>query len=113
MTVTKIRVPELTRPANVPENWQVWTAPRPLYGTQVWKDGFHFAAIDPTDKNSNMFIEENCKLKADILEYVTPAEMREWVKAFCKSQGYEFTESDNDLVTYLYNANNGTEQIEL
>ena len=45
-----VRLAPWPRPANIPSDWMVFCAPRPLFGTVTWKGewiaGCHYAALD-------------------------------------------------------------------
>lgn len=51
------------RPADIPQEWPIHNAPRPLYGQKTWQGdfvhGIFYAAIDPADEYSAGFVREN------------------------------------------------------
>lgn len=62
------------RPANIPADWRIYNAPRPLYGDQTWQgDFFHgifYAAVNLINDEANLYIQLNTNLDGWILEYV-------------------------------------------
>jgi hypothetical protein len=62
-------------PPQAPEGWEVYNAPRPLEGTTIWMGkfigGIFFAAIDPADPDADLWREENRRLAAVRLEFVS------------------------------------------
>jgi hypothetical protein len=75
------KIVNFPRPKEAPENWEIYNAPRPLFGTRednkvyTWEgefiSGIFYAAINPDDPDANMWREENERLHAIRLEYVT------------------------------------------
>lgn len=75
------KVVNFLRPQEAPEEWEIYNAPRPLFGTRegnkvyTWEgefiSGIFYAAIDPKDPDADMWREENEKLHATRLEFVT------------------------------------------
>lgn len=76
------KIVNFSRPKEAPEGWEIYNAPRPLFGTQnsdgkvhTWEgefiSGIFYAAINPDDTDADMWREENEKLHATRLEYVT------------------------------------------
>lgn len=80
-----------TRSINAPEGWEVYNAPRPLYassdpetGKRVewigdFRHGTLYAAIDPNDPDAEMWREENRRLDAVRIEWISEEEWREEV----------------------------------
>lgn len=70
---TIIRIAD--RPTDIPQNWPIHNAPRPLYGQKTWQGDFvhgvFYAAIDPTDKDSDWRIKSNEALDAYELIFMT------------------------------------------
>lgn len=57
---------------DVPENWIVMNAPRPLLGHQTFSNGpflsgRYYAAIDPCDSMASIYIEKNRQLDARVV----------------------------------------------
>ena len=81
------RVVNFPEPIYAPAGWEIYNAPRPLYGTVTsdsdgenygactWQgdfiSGVHYAAIDPNDPDADRLREENRKLDATRLVWVT------------------------------------------
>jgi hypothetical protein len=63
-----------TRPADVPSDWLIFHAPRPIYGHKEWRDGggmgFFYAAVDPDGDRADWMAEQNRRNDAVILEYI-------------------------------------------
>ena len=58
------------RPANIPANWIVMNATRPLLGSIHWRDGSFYAAITPDDDAARV-ITKNTELDAYTVHYIT------------------------------------------
>lgn len=92
-THQKITVQRLIepRPANVPEGWPIFNAPRPLVGDISWQSEFRhgvfFVAIDPGGENAKYCVKRNSELDAWLCEYVTEESVMEWLKVYCQSKG--------------------------
>jgi hypothetical protein len=75
------KVVNFPRPKEAPKGWEIYNAPRPLFGTREnnkvytregeFISGIFYAAINPDDPDANMWREENEQLNATRLEYVT------------------------------------------
>ncbi len=95
---------------DVPENWWVFNAPRPLYGSLceckdgpkafTWQGEFQFgifyAAVDPQDPYARMWLAENFSLRATLLHYITPNDIRAWAHDYFA----RFPEVDQTSVTF-------------
>lgn len=70
---TIIRIAD--RPTDIPQDWPIHNAPRPLYGTQTWQGDFvhgvFYAAIDPADEFAPGWLTRNEDLDAYELVYMT------------------------------------------
>ncbi len=66
----------------IPDNYIIFNAPRPLYGQITWqgefKHGIFYAALDPDDKYTGQGIRENESLDGWFCKWVTWAEVMEW-----------------------------------
>jgi len=73
------------RPENIPENWTIWNAPRPICGNEAWDGewlhGRFYTAIDPDDEFAEKMVTENISLDAWMIEYITIEEAKERVRA--------------------------------
>jgi len=82
----KVRKAVGERPGNVPSHFIIYNAPRALYGQMNWTGdylfGVFFAAVDPTDQFSGGFAENNRRLDAFIVEYVSQDEFQKIVMDF-------------------------------
>ncbi len=60
------------------EDWPIYNAPRPLYGTVTWRgdfaSGIFYAAIDPEDGFAHDMEDQNQALDAREMEYLTEDE---------------------------------------
>jgi len=75
------KVVNFNKPQEAPEGWEIYNAPRPIFGTitdtgpTTWQgefiSGIFYAAINPDDDEAEMWREENRKLHATKLQYVT------------------------------------------
>ncbi len=75
------------RPEDVPANYLIFTAPRPLPGVKTWRGskgyGWHFAAIDPKDSEmAPIYLKSLKQNAATLLRYVTEKEYREWLPTY-------------------------------
>lgn len=65
-------------PYSLGEDWPIYNAPRPLYGTATWVgdfvSGIFYAAIDPQDGFGHDMEDQNLALDARQLEYLTEDE---------------------------------------
>lgn len=78
------------RPTEVPAHWEIYNAPRPLYGSysKTWQGdficGIFYAGIDPADEMADTWRNENASLDAKHLIFVTEedaiTESLEWYK---------------------------------
>jgi hypothetical protein len=63
-----------TFPSGIPTNWELYNAPRPLYG-KTWEgdfiSGIFYAAIDPSHPDASIWREENRKLDATRIMFVS------------------------------------------
>lgn len=69
------KIVNFKRPTEAAPGWEIYNAPRPLFGTRVWQgdfiSGVFYAAVDPNDPDANRFRENNKNLDATLLEFVT------------------------------------------
>jgi len=87
---------------DVPEDWLIFNAPRPLYGTKEWNDGpfLHgvwYAAIAPNEERKDWMIERNASLDGWLLEYHNEEELRSIAIEYYER---EFPNHDLDYVKY-------------
>lgn len=65
------------RPVGMPEEWRIFNAPRPLWGTETWSGefckGVLYAAIQPGAEREEWMEEENRRLDAKELVFVDRA----------------------------------------
>jgi hypothetical protein len=76
-TIKTRKVVNFKRPTEAAPGWEIYNAPRPLWGTRIWQgdfiSGVFYAAIDPNDPEADRFRENNKNLDAVKLEFVTRA----------------------------------------
>lgn len=96
MTAKQCKVLKVIRnqPTEVPATWEIYNAPRPLYGSysKTWQGdficGIFYAGIDPADEYADNWRKENASLDAKQLIFVTReqaiAEALEYYKKFPK-----------------------------
>jgi len=75
------------RPSDVPENWIVFEAPRPLDGDKTWRGGeglgWHYAAVNPEDPFSfPRYLDLLRKNAARVVKYVSEKDYLEWLKTY-------------------------------
>ena len=79
MTIIRLLDP---RPEDVPHNFAVFNAPRPLIGAKTWsgdfRHGIFYAAIDLTLPEAKRCIRENVSLDGCLCEYVTRTDVEKW-----------------------------------
>ncbi len=79
------------RPADVPANWTIYNAPRPIYGHREWQGdfacGIFYAAIDPNGEGAEWMHSENRLNKACVVKYVSKADVMTWVYAYGEKRG--------------------------
>ena len=71
----------------LPSNWQICTAPRPIFGHVLWRDGgghgSFYAAVDPSDgETSTWMMKRNIQNDATLLSYITQEEAIERQRAY-------------------------------
>jgi len=71
-------------PVEVGPDWEIWNAPRPLYGHLSWYgpflSGLLYSAIDPNGDYAEEYREFNRRNDARLLQWVTMEEVIEKVK---------------------------------
>lgn len=70
----------LAKRPDVPEDWMIFNAPRPLYGTKEWNTGpfLHgvwYAAIAPDEERKDWMVERNVSLDGWLVFYHTAEEL--------------------------------------
>jgi hypothetical protein len=93
------------RPSTIPAGWEVWNAPRPLFGSLCWEGefrrGVHYAAIDPADEWATRWARRNEQLDGWRLEWL-PREttLRAYAAELAAREGYPLEEllADLDMV---------------
>jgi hypothetical protein len=67
----------------VPADWEIWNAPRPMLGNAFWlgefRHGVLYAALDPADRDAAAWRQRNVDHDGRLVEYVDRATMvAEW-----------------------------------
>ena len=79
MTIIRLLDP---RPEDVPPNFAVFNAPRPLIGAKTWsgdfRHGIFYAAIDLTLPGAERCIRDNVSLDGWLCEYITRTDVEKW-----------------------------------
>lgn len=74
------------RPEDIPADWVVFNAPRPIYGHKCWEGeynaGTFYAAIDMSDKWGEEYLKETLLLDGYPLQFITEEFQKEWVREF-------------------------------
>jgi hypothetical protein len=94
-------MPELTiislldqRPADVPLNFLIFNAPRPLIGSKQWigdfRHGVFYAAVDITLPRAERCIRDNVSLDGWLCEYITRADIEKWGNERAASLGIRY-----------------------
>lgn len=94
------------RPADIPADWQIWNAPRPLAGHRWWIGDFcrgvHYAAIDPSQPDAARLTRDNRGLAAFPCRWVTMSEIREWARAYYAKFNIDPDDFDDDDIVHAY-----------
>jgi hypothetical protein len=68
-------------PENVPKDWLIFNAPRPIYGHKEWtgdfKHGVFYVGIDPSDEHAIPFIQRTHDLDGWLVRYFDESEARD------------------------------------
>jgi hypothetical protein len=103
-------ISESPRPADVPESWVIFNAPRPIYGEKKWDgeflNGRFYAALDTTDRDwAAKFIEENRMLRASVVVYMSQEELLKTAWALARRDNAEYIDdstTDEDVRRSFY-----------
>lgn len=90
------------RPDDIPNNWIILNAPRPLYGNKEWtgefEHGIFYVALDPNDDYVyDMWMKSNESLDAWICEYQTKEDAIKMALDYYNEKYPEDSETINDL----------------
>jgi hypothetical protein len=90
----------LKRPSDVPESWILLNAPRPLLGQKTWEGewghGRHWAALDPDDDYTPMFLRKSLELDGWVVEFVGQDDFDRHAIQLCAEHGYDVEDFDDD-----------------
>ena len=94
------------RPADIPADWTIWNAPRPLYGQKNWTGDFisgrFYSATDPSDPFSEGFERENRRNDAVILAYIMPEEWKRQVYEYADELKTKYKKHDWNIEDYEF-----------
>lgn len=92
------------RRADIPANWIIFNAHRPLVGALEWQgeflEGIFYAAVDPSAQLANWQIEYNTRMAAITPKYITIDDVKSWMQKLCDMNGYDISilEDDDDYL---------------
>lgn len=93
--VTIIRVLEAERPPDIPLDHIILNAPRGLFGHREWagpfRHGLLYVAIDPLGYRAVDQLQQSLEYDGWVVEYVTPAQIDEWITTICANPKYSVT----------------------
>jgi len=110
------------RPENIPDNWIVFNAPRPMLGDKDWCGDFHhgifYAAVDPDGYIPKKWMQKNCDLDGWVVEYVSEEAAIQMVKNYYLNTYPSMAKiieelSDQDLRTSFHVNFNKKEEVEV
>ena len=97
------------RPSQAPVSWEIWNAPRPIYGQELWQGefmtGIFYAAINPWDEFSAGLRYENVTLRASLLVYIDEEDHRDHVERYRKEmlpKFPRFADAEFEMVEQSY-----------
>ena len=113
----KIRKIIRERPTDIPKDWWIMNAPRPLWGNKQWTGeflcGVYYVALDLDGELYQDRVEYNKSMDATILEFISRQEVvdemlayyQDRPKAWEKLKGYDFSDSNvqDQLIETWYN----------
>lgn len=82
------------RPVEAPEGWTIFNAPRPLFGSLhpvtedavTWTGDFAtgrlYAAVSPTDELRHKWLQQNKRLAAVVLHYISEDEAKQMARTY-------------------------------
>ena|GEM_PF-2688397 len=90
-----------TRPKDIPENWLIFNAPRPLLGHKEWTGDFYhgrfFVAVDPAGYIPEQWIKANCSLDGWLIKYISEEDAIQQAKNFYHENYPAITNTINSL----------------
>jgi len=82
------------RPRDVPSDWRIFNAPRPLYGHMNWQgdfvSGIFYVAVNPDGEYADTFIRKNHEQDAIELVYLSQQEWDNRVDAYGQMMADEY-----------------------
>ena len=93
------------RPSDVPEEWVIFNAPRPLYGQLVWEDtdapcGWFHAAVYLNGERGPTWVVSNKRMDARVLFYISYQEFKGMVSEYANHKKKEYADRTLDSITY-------------
>jgi len=110
-----------TRP-DIPEDWLIFNAPRPLLGDKEWKGDFQhgifYVAVDPKGYIPESWIKSNCSLDGWLVEYISESEAMKKATDYYHKEYPNQTEAignlgERDLLQAFHLRFNTQEEIEI
>ena len=96
-------------PNNVPAGWELWNAPRPLYGHMQmvgpFLHGLLYAAIDPHQPDADMWRERNIQLDGRLVVFISRAKIEAWGRKFCAENEMDYDDFSYDEVVRSWQVN--------
>ena len=85
---------------------ELWNAPRPLYGTETYKGefshGVFYAVVKPDDENAERWREENRRLNAWQVEFVSTGQIEAHRAKMAAEYGDHVLDADYDEIVMSY-----------
>ncbi len=104
-----------TRPADVPDGWIIFNAPRPLDGDKAWQGdfchGLFYAAVDPAGKLAAESVYDSVALDGWVCEYASQSDIDAWAANFCIDEGLDVSDLDPEDVRRLFFESEGRKQV--
>ncbi len=92
------------RPKDIPEDWLIFNAPRPLLGDKEWtgefQHGIFYVAVDPNGYIPESWIEKNCGLDGWLIEYISKENAMQKAKDFYHKEYPNQKEAIEDLTEH-------------
>ena len=104
-----------TRPADVPDGWIIFNAPRPLDGDKTWQGDFYhglfYAAVDPAGKLAAESVYDSVALDGWVCEYVSQSDIDAWAADFRIDEGLTVSDFDPEDIRRSFFESEGRKQV--
>lgn len=88
----------MEKPEHVPDDWEIYNAPRPLYGHEHWKghfrSGVFFVAIDPEGDYADEYREKTLQLDGHRCVFIDKSVIETWGRARAAHYNVDFDTFD-------------------